>query len=242
MGKVLAFVSGKGGTGKTSMCAAIATCLAAMGKQVLCVDLDVGLRNLDLALGMAQEPLLPFTSLMDGTYSLGQVTEHPSVPGLRALTAPVSLAPEQVDAEAFKVFCRACAEAFDFVLLDAPAGIGAGFRLAADACCEAVVVTGGDRAALRDGAHAARCLMGKPARILVNRVERSVLKKMNTNIDDMMDEISLPLLGMAPEDRNVPLASAKGLPLALTGRRGASAACLRMARRLMGMAEPIKLK
>ena len=242
MGKILAFVSGKGGTGKTSMCAAIAVCLAARKKSVLCVDLDVGLRNLDLALGLTGEPLLPFTSLADGTYDFDHLFDHPSVPGLKALTAPVSLQSEEVDAEAFRALCEKAAEVFDFVLLDAPAGIGTLFRLAVDCCHEAVVVTGGDKAALRDGAQAARFLGGKPARILVNRVEKPILRKLNANIDDMMDEISLPLLGIVPEDRNVPLAAGGGQPLILQSRRGAALACLRISGRLMGLKEPLRLR
>lgn len=242
MGTVLAFVSGKGGTGKTSMCAAVSACLAAQNKRVLCLDLDVGLRNLDLAMGLTREPLLPFTSLMDGTYGFADVTEHPQIPGLKVLTAPVSLSPEEVDEAAFAEFCKKAAEEFDFVLLDAPAGIGTGFRLASENCSQAVVVTGGDKAALRDGAQAARYLSHVQAAILVNRVEKAVLRKMKANIDDMMDEISLPLLGIVPEDKTVTLAAARGLPLILNSRRGAAAACLRISRRLLGLKEPLKFK
>lgn len=242
MGTILAFVSGKGGTGKTSMCAAMASCLAALEKQVLCIDLDVGLRNLDIAMGMSQEPLLPFTSLTDGTYNLEQVTEHPQIPGLKMLTAPVSASPEDIDENAFAGFMEACREKFDFVLLDAPAGIGAGFRLAVKSCDEAVVVTGGDKAALRDGARAAQALEGKPARVLVNRVEKPMFRKMRQTVDDVMDDVSLPLLGIVPEDKSVTLAAAQGTALVLESRKGAASACLRVAKRLMGLKQPLKMK
>lgn len=242
MGRIVAFVSGKGGTGKTSMCAAIAACLAAQKKTVLCIDLDVGLRNLDIALGMAKEPLLPFTSLMDGTYDLDKITEHPAIPGLKMLTAPVAAAPEDVDEREFARFLQTCEAAFDFVLLDAPAGIGAGFRLAAKCCGEAVVVTGGDKAALRDGARAAQSLDGVSARVLVNRVSRPMFRKMKATIDDVMDEVSLPLLGLVPEDKTVTLAAAQGTPLILESCKGASLACLRISRRLLGMKEPVKIQ
>ena len=91
MAQILAFVSGKGGTGKTSMCAAVACCLASGGKRVLCVDLDVGLRNLDIALGMAELAALPFPE----AYGAGAnaATAHPKLPNLFLLTAPVSAAP-----------------------------------------------------------------------------------------------------------------------------------------------------
>ena len=242
MGRILAFVSGKGGTGKTSMCAAVATCLAARGKTVLCIDLDVGLRNLDIALGLTDEPLLPFSCLMDGSYAPGQISEHPQIPGLKMLTAPASAQPEDVDEEAFQAFLQKSKDQFDFILLDAPAGIGAGFRLAVSCCDEAVVVTGGDKAALRDGASAARHLPDVPARILVNRVHRRLLRKMQATVDDMMDEVSLPLLGIVPEDKAVTLSAAQGMPLVLESRKGAAQACLRIAKRLEGMKVPLTVK
>ena len=90
MGKILTFVSGKGGTGKTSMCAAIASCLSAMGDRVLCIDADVGLRNLDLALGMSDAASLPFTCLLDESFSPEVLPGEERLRGLRLLTAPVS--------------------------------------------------------------------------------------------------------------------------------------------------------
>lgn len=241
MGQILAFVSGKGGTGKTSMTAAVATCLAAQGKRVLCLDLDIGLRNLDIALGLAGEPLLPFTSFVDGTYSLDKLTEHPQVPGLYMLTAPVTARPEDIAEEDLRTFLNAAAAQFDFILLDAPAGIGAGFRLAANCAHSAVVVTGGDKAALRDGARAAEHL-SMDAKVLVNRVSKRMFRKMVQTVDDVMDEVSLPLLGIVPEDKNVTLAAAQGKTLALHSSKGASLACLRISRRLMGLKEPLKMK
>lgn len=82
MAQVLAVISGKGGTGKTSLCAGVASCLAMEGQRVLCVDLDVGLRNLDIALGMADMAVLPFTSVMRGEYSLQQASQHPTIGNL----------------------------------------------------------------------------------------------------------------------------------------------------------------
>lgn len=242
MGQILAFVSGKGGTGKTSACAAVASCLAALQKRVLCIDLDVGLRNLDLALGMSAEPLLPFTSLMDGTYTAAQVAAHPAIANLKMLTAPVSAAPEDIDGAEFVKFLTSLREDFDYILLDAPAGIGAGFRLAVDGCDEAVVVTGGDKAALRDGARAAQALGGKKAGVLVNRVTKPMFRKMRQTVDDVMDDVSLPLLGIVPEDKNVTLAAAQGSALVFYSRKGAALACLRIARRILGLREPLKIR
>lgn len=245
MGKAIAFVSGKGGTGKTSMCAAVASCLAAMGDRVLCVDMDVGLRNLDLALGMGAEPLLPFTDLVSGAYALSDVQPCAAIPGLTVLTAPVTVTFAEIDPEAFRAFLDRCRDAFDWCLLDAPAGIGAGFALSAQFADECIVVTGGDDAALRDGAAAAaqlRRLTDAPARVLVNRVSPPLLRKMVRTVDDVMDTVGLPLLGIVPEDSRVPLAGARETPLALYARKGAAKACLRVARRLKGIKTPIAVR
>ena len=244
MGKVLAFVSGKGGTGKTSMCAAIATCLAAQGQQVLCMDLDIGLRNLDLALGVAEEPLLPFTGLMDGSCTPEELAPCGAVPNLRVLTAPVTAEPESIDRDAFTAMVAACKERYDFCLLDAPAGIGAGFRLCVAAADEIIVVTGGEPAALRDGARAASLLPDPaiPAQVLVNRVSKPMYRRMVATVDDVMDAVGLPLLGIVPEDCTVTLAAAAGQPLILESRRGAAAACLRISRRLLGQNVPLRTR
>lgn len=239
MGKILAFVSGKGGTGKTSMCAAVSSCLAEAGMRVLCVDLDVGLRNLDLALAMTEEGIIPFTSVMDGTYTPEQLTPHVRYPGLYLLTAPVNTEPEDIGAEEFSVFLAGLRDAFDFVLLDAPAGVGNLFRLAAEGADEVIVVTGGDKATLRDAARAAQLLDGKPARLLVNRLQTKLFTRMKTTVDDIMDEVSLPLLGLVPEDPSVPLSAMQGNPLLLRPRTGAAKACRRVAHRLMGRKIPL---
>ena len=160
--------------------------------------------------------------------------------GLRLLTAPVGVSAEEIDADAFAAALERCRESFDWCLLDAPAGIGAGFRLACNAADEAIVVTGADAAAMRDGARAAQLLPeGLPAKVLVNRVSRPMYRRMQKTVDDVMDAVGLPLLGIVPEDSAVPLAAAHGLPLVLEQAKGASAACLRIARRLKGIRTPL---
>ena len=141
MAQVLAVISGKGGTGKTSLCAGVASCLAMEGQRVLCVDLDVGLRNLDIALGMADMAVLPFTSVMRGEYSLQQASQHPTIGNLSMLTAPVTESAEAVDTEAFERLITQARDGFDWILLDAPAGVGRLFRMAVRCADEAMLVT-----------------------------------------------------------------------------------------------------
>lgn len=242
MGQVLAVVSGKGGTGKTSLCACIACCLAAEGNKVLCIDADMGLRNLDISLGLAKEPALPFTAVMRGEYALSRATVHPDYPNLHFLTAPVTEAAEDLDTDLFFALLKEVRQAYDWCLIDAPAGIGAGFRLAVCHADLAMVVTGGDPAALRDGARTADALeqvSKAEARIVVNRIKKKFFQRTRSTVDDCMDIIGLPLLGIVPEDEAVTLAAAKGTPLCRTTGKGAALACRHIARRLCGIKQPL---
>lgn len=243
MGMVIAILSGKGGTGKTTLCAGLACALSAMGKTVLCVDMDVGLRNLDIALGMPGEPTLPFTDVTEGTATLDNAAQHPRLPGLFLLTAPVGRQPEDLNAGALEKMLLEARQRFDFVLLDAPAGVGAGFRMAAENASSLILVAGSDPASLRDGARAGQLLelMGKPdVRLVVNRVDPKLYANMKLTVDDIMDTVGYSLLGVIPEDGNVILASAREQALVEYTKRGAAAAFERIARRLLGQRVPLK--
>ena len=241
MGQIAAVISGKGGTGKTTIAAGVAACLAAEGSRVLAIDLDVGLRNLDISMGMAESAPLSFDDIMSGNYSAQDIAPHPQIPGLYLLTAPVGKAPEAVDPSAFSAFLQSIRSQFDWCILDAPSGLGAGFGLAARDAQQVLVVTNADPASLRDGACAAQALPDTIAqvRLVVNRVNPRSYRKIRTTIDDIMDEVGLPLLGIVPEDFNVPLAAARGVNLALQTKKGAAVACLHIARRLQGRKMPL---
>ena len=170
MAEVIAIVSGKGGTGKTSLCAGLAQALVSGEKTVLCIDCDVGLRNLDIALGISQMGALSFQEAL--TYGVENAAEHPDFEGLFFLTAPMNCPVEDIDEEEFGMLLSKAREQFDYILLDAPAGIEAGFRLAARFADRAVVVTGADPASIRDAGRSGQLLheMGKTnVRIIVNR-------------------------------------------------------------------------
>lgn len=244
MGEVIAVVSGKGGTGKTSVCAGLATALAESGETVLCIDCDIGLRNLDISLGLSQVGALSFLDICEGEYTLEQAAVHPEYPKLRFLTAPVNCPAEQVQADSFGALLRQARESFSYVFLDAPAGIDAGFRLAAKYADRVLLVTGADPASVRDAARAGELLelMGKPeVRLIVNRISEKMISGMHLTVDDVMDQAGLPLLGIVPEDPQVTLSAAFGKPLLKKNKKGAAAACRRIALRLMGVRIPITL-
>ncbi len=242
MGQVAAIISGKGGTGKTSLTAGIAGCLAAEGQQVLCIDCDVGLRNLDIALAMADEAAVPFTAVMDGDCTLDDAVIHPELPRLSLLTAPVTRQAEELDAAAFGRLLEEARRRYDWCLIDAPAGVGAGFRLATAFADRVLVVSAADPASMRDAARAADLveLQGSgELQLIVNRVSPAFYRQLRMTVDDVMDGVGLPLLGIVPEDPSVPLAAAAGRPLVLYTGRGAAVACLHVARRLRGQRVPL---
>lgn len=244
MGELIAVLSGKGGTGKTSVCAAVASSLAHLGSRVLCIDCDVGLRNLDIALGLSEEGALSFAEVAGGAYTLDMATVHPQLPGLHFLTAPVGCTAAQIDQEAFSRMLDQARLTYSYVFLDAPAGIEAGFQLAARYADRILLVTGADPASIRDAAQAGTVLeqMGKKnVRLVVNRIDERTATAMGLTIDDIMDRTGLPLIGVIPEDVNVVLSAAGGQMLISCSRKGAAAACRRIAKRITGMSVPVQL-
>lgn len=242
MGMVIAMLSGKGGTGKTTVCAGLAVALAALENTVLCIDLDMGLRNLDIALGMPGEPVLTFCDVMSGEAVLDDATDHPRIPGLKLLTAPMGAISAPLDKKQFMRMIHEAREAFDYVLLDAPAGVGEPFHLAAEASSMQLLVVGPDPATMRDGSRAGELLelMGKTdVRLIVNRVNPKVYSAMGMTVDDVMDNVGYGLMGLVPEDVNVLLAATEEVAVREYTRKGAAAAFGRIAKRIIGKRVPL---
>lgn len=245
MGELIAVLSGKGGTGKTSVCAGIATALAEGGCAVLCIDCDIGLRNLDISLGMSDLAALSFLDVCGDSYTLDQATKHPQYPTLQFLTAPMYCDASQVDRNAFDAMLRKARCMFDYIFLDAPAGIDAGFQLAARYADRILLVTGSDPASVRDARRAGELLelMGKPdTRLIVNRISEKMSRKLKTTVDDVMDQAGLPLAGVVPEDVRITLAAGAQKPLLKYAKRSDTAqAFRRIAKRIQGLSVPIDL-
>lgn len=244
MGELIAVLSGKGGTGKTSVCAGVATALAQTGQKVLCIDCDIGLRNLDIALGISDLGTISFMDVCKGEYPLSMATVHPVYSNLHFLPAPMNCPADAIDRLEFARMLDAARMHYHYIFLDAPAGIEAGFALAAKSCDRVILVTGADPASIRDAGQAADMLtrMGKNnIRLVVNRIDEKMISAMKLTIDDVMDRAGVPLLGIVPEDQNVVLAAAFQKPLLKQTRKGAAAACKRIAQRIQGMRVAVKL-
>ena len=243
-GQCIAVVSGKGGTGKTSFTAGVGAALAMSGKRVLCLDCDIGLRNLDLALGLSDRALMDFSDVAQGRCSLeAAVVEHPRIPGLFLLTAPVRSRSRQVTEAEMAALMQQVRARFDYCLLDAPAGLGSGFQLATGAADRAIVVTNTDASSLRDAQHTVMELnhFGRGTlHLVVNRVRKKLLRSMHATIDDAIDKAGLPLIGVVPEDDSLPLSLNVGVPLLLSASHGPAAAAYRnIAKRLQGVKAPL---
>lgn len=246
MGELIAVVSGKGGTGKTSVCAGIATALAEEGKRILCIDCDVGLRNLDISLGMSDVGNLSFLDVSEFGYDLKNAPAHSIYPTLSFLTAPMNRSAEEINTDAFVELLHEARKQYDYIFLDAPAGVDAGFRLVCAAADRFLVVTGAGPAAVRDAARVGEILElagKKNVRLVVNRVDKSMLSTVRMTIDDVMDTAGLPLAGIIMEDNHVTLAAAFGLPLLrYADRCTAAKAYRRIASRIQGYHQPIALR
>ena len=242
-GQCIAVVSGKGGTGKTSFVAGVGAALALSGRHVLCLDCDIGLRNLDLALGLSDRALMDFSDVALGRCSLSAaVVEHPNIPGLFLLTAPVRMRSRPVTEKQMAALLQQARSQFDYCLLDAPAGLGTGFQLATCAADRCVVVTCTDASSLRDAQHTVMELSRFPAgslHLVVNRVRKKMLRSMHATIDDAIDKAGLPLIGVVPEDDALPLSLNRGVPLLLADSPAAAAAYRNIAKRLQGIRTPL---
>ncbi len=237
-GTVIAVTSGKGGTGKTSVTAGVGTALSLTGRSVLCVDADLTLRNLDLCLGLSDRVVLDLSDVLAGTCTLEQAAvSHPDRPGLDLLAAPYCMSVADLDRDTLSDLLREARTRYDYILIDSPAGLDIGFYLAAAPADGAIVVATPTAASLRDAQRVAqelRAMDKAPLFLVVNRVRKRLLRRMSLTVDDAMDATGLPLLGLIPEDAEIPLCNHQGRLITTPRRRGAGAAYQHIARRLTG--------
>jgi septum site-determining protein MinD len=242
LGQSFVVASGKGGAGKTSVVAGVSSCLAKLGKTTVCVDADAGLRNLDLALGLQERTVFDFTDVLAGRVSLDDaLVAHPDIQGLSMLAAPMRMTAPPPQPAAFRALIKTLEDRAAYVIVDSPAGLGAGFMLAAGACTGALVVTTPSQSAMRDSARCAELLANHtPVKLIVNRVQPRLIRLRHAHsIDEIMDTVGLPLLGIVPEDEMVLAAQNHNTPIILAASTGASVAFCDIAERLMGNPCPL---
>ncbi len=238
MGKIIAVTSGKGGTGKTSFTAGVSVALAKKRKRVLCIDMDVGLKNLDLSLGMSDRVMMDFSDVVFERCNLcDAAVQHPDFRDLHLLTAPMYHS-DALTPPSLMPMLESAGRLFDYVLVDAPAGVGRGFAMATIGATDAVVVSTSDASAMRDARRAVEELSHvRKIHLVMNRIQPKIMKKIGATIDDAMDKAGLPLLGVVPEDDKVMMFANLGKPM--EGKNGAAKAYENIASRILGQPTPL---
>lgn len=244
MGSIIAVVSGKGGTGKTTAVGAIGACLGALGRRTLCADCDADLQNLDITLGSSGYLLPSVSSLSALPEDIGELCmEHPSLENVWLLS-PLSFSGKTGE-DLYPALFEDLRSRFDFCLLDAPAGIGDDVLRLLTFADQAIIVATGDRSSLRDAQVMCAKLQDyglSDVRLLVNRVRSRAVRRDGMSVDEMIDTVGARLLGVVQEDDDVPAAANREVPLVLFSRRKASHGFLRVARRLTGEDVPIPVR
>ena len=242
MGKSLVFTSGKGGTGKSTAVSVIASCLAALGKRTLCIDLDLHLPNLDLLMGVSDMTSLDIADVAARRSSLAEAAvEHPKIKGLFLLAGP-ALCSEELNSEMLAQIVEMARAEYDYCLIDGPAGLDERFYLTAREADVVVVVATPDATSQRDAQRAVMELdeLGiQEIRLLLNRVRAKIVAKSAINVDDIIDFVGAQLIGVVPEDQDVIEAASRLQPIVLYSRRWAASAFLRVAKRIMEENDPL---
>ncbi len=218
--RTIVICSGKGGVGKTTLTANLGVALARLGHRVTVLDADFGLRNLDLLLGLENRIVYTAQDVLSETCRLEQaLVKHKQVPKLTLLPAGNPRMLEWLTPEHMQQIVSLLAERSDYVLIDAPAGVEQGFRNAAAAASEAIVVTNPEVSAVRD-ADRVIGLLGTmnvtPVQLVLNRVRPEMVANQEMlSVDEVTDLLALPLLGLVVEDEQVIVSTNRGEPLTL---------------------------
>ena len=216
-GRVIVITSGKGGVGKTTTNANIGTALAKAGKKVVMIDTDLGLRNLDLLLGLENRIVYTIVDVVEERCKLKQaLVKDKKNPNLCLLAAAQTRDKSAVTEEQLKDICEKLKKDFDFILVDCPAGIEQGFQNAVAGASEAIVVTTPEMSAVRDADRIIGLLESKEEiksyKLLLNRVRPNLIKSNDMmSVDDVVEILSCPLIGIIPEDTGIITSGGKTL-------------------------------
>ena len=243
-GRVIVITSGKGGVGKTTTSANIGTALAKNGSSVVLIDTDIGLRNLDLLLGLENRIVYTLVDVVEERCKLKQaLVKDKKNPNLCLLAAAQTRDKSAVTADQLKDITDQLKEDFDFILVDCPAGIEEGFKTAIAGATEAIVVTTPEMSAVRDADRIIGLLEAKEEiksyRLLVNRVRANMIQSNDMmSVDDVVDILSCDLIGIIPEDTGIITSTNRGEPIVNDEKSPAGTAYQNVAKRIQGEEVP----
>jgi septum site-determining protein MinD len=242
-GKVVVVTSGKGGVGKTTTAANIGTGLAIRGRKVVLIDADIGLRNLDVVMGLENRIVFDLVNVVEKTCKIKQaLIKDKRFNNLFLLPAAQTREKDAVKPEQMRELCEELRKEYDYIIIDCPAGIEQGFKNAIAGADQAVIVTTPDVSAVRDADRIIGLLQANeiPApRLIINRVRPQMVRKGDMmDIDDVNDILAIELLGVVPDDETIIVSTNRGEPSVMESGTKAGAAFRNIVARIEGEEVP----
>jgi septum site-determining protein MinD len=239
MGEVIVITSGKGGVGKTTTTANLGAALALRGKKVALVDTDIGLRNLDVVMGLENRIVYDIVDVVEGNCKLRQaLIKDKRFADLFLLPAAQTRDKSAVDEKQMQSLVNQLKEEFDFILIDCPAGIEQGFKNAIAGADRAIVITNAEISSIRDADRIIGLLEAseiKNPELIINRLRPEMVKKGEMmDVEDILGLLSIDLIGVIPEDENIITQTNKGEPAVTNKKAPSGKAYVETARRILG--------
>ena len=250
MGEVITVTSGKGGVGKSTLSANLSVGLAHAGKKVVAVDFDIGLRNLDMILGLENRIVYDVIDVMEGRCNLSQALIHDKrAQNLYFLPASQTSDKNVLDREKVAKLLEDLKKEFDIIILDSPAGIESGFEHSIFMADRALIVSTPDVSAVRDAdrvigiidAKSEKAKAGEEVQkhVIINRIKSGMVDKgQMLSVEDVLSILALPLIGIIPEDENIITSTNEGEPIYYNEKAPAAKAYRNIARRVLGEEVP----
>jgi len=241
---IVTITSGKGGVGKTTATANISVALAQLGQKVVCIDSDIGLRNLDVVLGLENRIVYDLVDVIEERCRVRQaMIKDKRFDELYLIPAAQTRDKNAVSPSDMIALCDQISNDVDWILIDSPAGIERGFKNAIAAAHSVIVITNPDVSAVRDADRIIGIIEAEekgPARLIINRLDPKLIKRGDMlDAEDVLDLLAINLLGIVPEDDTVIMSTNMGKPVATDEKSVAGQAFRNIARRLMGDEVPI---
>src|SRR5690625_520917 len=245
MGEAIVITSGKGGVGKTTTTANLGTALALMDKKICLVDTDIGLRNLDVVMGLENRIIFDIVDVIEGRCKLKQaLIQDKRFDQLVLLPAAQTTDKSAVTKEGMQEIISELKQDYDYIIIDCPAGIEQGFQSAVAGADKAIVVTTPEHSSVRDADRIIGLLENEEVehpRLLINRIRNHMMKNGDMlDIDDIVQILSIDLIGIVQDDDEVIKASNDGEPIAFQPNTKASIAYRNIARRILGETVPLQ--